>query len=109
MPGVEKGVRSIAGAELELWSFEDIEDMQVEAEALSLVVIKESDQVPLIDEELGCIVGIPGSTVVLSVPVMTGKVSPGTVLSFEGTVEGWSLAGRLVVAEVEDWPLSSNG
>jgi hypothetical protein len=64
--------------------------------------MNESDHVPLSNEKLGCIVGIPGSTVVLSVPVMTGRVSPDSVPSFERIADDWSLAGRLVVSEAED-------
>lgn len=71
-------------------------------ELLSLVGMNEFDHVPLIDEKLGCIVGIPGSTVVLSVPVMTGRVSPDIVVSFTGTTDDWSLGERLVVSDIED-------
>lgn len=83
-----------------LGSDEEVEGTGVDV--LPLVGMNESDHVPLIDEGLGCIVGTPGSTVAFSVPVMTGRVSPDIVLSFEGVADDWSLAERPGLPEAED-------
>ena len=66
--------------------------------------MKESDQVPLIDEKLGWIGGTPGWTVVISVPVIIGTVSPARALPVEEIVEDWASVKRLVAPEIDDRP-----